>query len=34
MIWESNCRFIAVPDIIAALDLLRNPLRLVATLRD
>lgn len=25
---------IAVPDIVAALDLLRNPLRLVATLRD
>ena len=24
----------AVPDIVAALDLLRNPLRLVATLRD
>lgn len=25
---------IAVPDIVAALDLLRNPLRLIATLRD
>jgi hypothetical protein len=34
MIRGSNCRFIAVPDIVAALDRLRNPLRLVATLRD